>query len=669
MNRRKNFCALILFCAVALAAQSVAVVAQTPAPETRPTAATQTPQGAPSPVPTPETPRGKRAPVESAREGAGSEASRVSGAITGRVVGEDGQVLPSVAVMAYSAGASRAPATATTDAEGKFRLDNLDPAAYFVNAYAPGYVSVPDLLLERGTRAYRHLGEFVTVTLTKGGVINGMVTNAGGDPIVGMRVRAVFIRDLDGRSSGATIGASYGGERHTDDRGIYRIYGLPSGVYLIVAGGLGQSFSFAPSAFDADSPTYFPSNAREGAAEVNVRAGQETHGIDIRHRGEQGHAVGGRVEGIGESGTGAGAGGVSLTLTHVATGTNEFGGFISPRGGDDNTFLFEGLADGDYDLTARHTSRDGDLQSSAPRRISVRGADVSGVVLTMLPLAAVSGRVQVETPTPQTLGACPEKRDALLPQETVVVMRRDLRDVPRDNWRMRQFTRRDTAPDAQGDFAFRGLDAGRFRPEALAANEFWYVRSLTIPASAAGAATGRSGATVAPPARANTPAAVPSRVVAPAPAKSNNAEMLTLVSGQSVKGLNIQIAYGAATLRGQISADAPAAADGARASAVPSGTWRVHLVPLERERAEDALRYAESPASNEGAFAFSNLAPGRYWLIARPANRTDATETPRPLAWDAEARAILRREAETANIIVDLQPCQRLEGFTLRTTK
>ncbi|HVF48558.1 MAG TPA: carboxypeptidase-like regulatory domain-containing protein [Pyrinomonadaceae bacterium] len=670
MNRRKIICVLILLSAVALDAQHVAT--QTTAQETRPPAASRRPpQAAPSPVPTPQTPRDVAAPVEGARARGKAGEARGSGSITGRVVGEDGQAIPFVSVIANAVGASRTTAAAAADAEGKFRLDNLDPAAYLVAAYAPGYVTMPDPLVERGTRVYRHLGEFVTVTLMKGGVINGMVTNASGDPVVGMRVRAVFVRDLDGHASGAAPGASYGGERHTDDRGIYRIYGLPSGVYLVVAGGAGQSFSFFPSAFDADSPTYFPSSAREGATEVNVRAGQETQGIDIRHRGEQGHTVGGRIEGVGELGTGPNAGGVSLMLTHVATGTNEFGGFNSARGGDaaEHTFSFEGLADGDYDLTARRTSRDGDLQSSAPRRVSVRGADVSGIVLTMLPLATVGGRVQVEsatTPPPQPSGACPEKREALLPQETVVVLRRDMKDIPRDNWRMRQFTRRDTAPDAQGDFVFRGLDAGRFRPEALPANELWYVRALTFPASAA-AATGKSVAPAAPPAKANPSAVAPPRVVALAPAKANSADMLTLASGQNVKGLNIQIAYGAATLRGQISADA--SAEGARPAAASSGAWRVHLVPVERERAEDVLRYAETPASMEGAFAFSNLAPGRYWLVARSVNRTDATETPRPVAWDAEARALLRREAETANIIVDLQPCQRVEGFTLRLTK
>src|SRR5207302_671295 len=87
---------------------------------------------------------------------------------------------------------------------------------------------------------------------------------------------------------------------------------------------------------------------------------------------------------------------------------------------------------------------------------------------------------------------------------------------------------------------------------------------------------------------------------------------------------------------------------------------RVYLVPAEREHADDVLRFAEAPVL-EGKFALGNLAPGRYWLMARPITEDEIkTAMMRPRAWDSEARAKLRREAEATQVTIDLQPCQRL---------
>jgi hypothetical protein len=90
-------------------------------------------------------------------------------------------------------------------------------------------------------------------------------------------------------------------------------------------------------------------------------------------------------------------------------------------------------------------------------------------------------------------------------------------------------------------------------------------------------------------------------------------------------------------------------------------------VPAERERAEDTLRYSEAQMASDGTFAFQNLAPGRYLVIARAAPENETPErAARPLAWDADTRAKLRREAEAANTTIELQPCQRLNDYSLR---
>jgi protocatechuate 3,4-dioxygenase beta subunit len=151
--------------------------------------------------------------------------------ITGKVVSDDGRPLRNAQVLAVQPGGSffnvqRTPA----DAEGRFELANLDPRPYRLVAHAPGYV----LLDESQRRAYHRPGSVVTLTLARGGAITGTVTDSDGRPIVYLPVRAV-----PKSRAGAPPGLMFGGtmETSTDDRGVYRIYGLPPGDYLVRAGG------------------------------------------------------------------------------------------------------------------------------------------------------------------------------------------------------------------------------------------------------------------------------------------------------------------------------------------------------------------------------------------------------------------------------------------------
>ena len=71
--------------------------------------------------------------------------------------------------------------------------------------------------------------------MIRGGAITGTVTNALGEPVVAVRVRATMVRDARGEvPKFMTFGLM---EQSTDDRGIYRIYGLRPGTYIVSAGG------------------------------------------------------------------------------------------------------------------------------------------------------------------------------------------------------------------------------------------------------------------------------------------------------------------------------------------------------------------------------------------------------------------------------------------------
>ena len=163
--------------------------------------------------------------------------------------------------------------------------------------------------------------------------------------------------------------------------------------------------------------------------------------------------------------------------------------------------------------------------------------------------------------------------------------------------------------------------------------KYWYLKSISWPSSAATAAR------AAPTNR-------------PADAARN---WTTLKSGDRFSGLTITLAEGAASLRGQIEL--------AENQKLPSRLF-VYLVPGEREKADDVLRFFASIVSADGSFALSNLPPGRYGVIAQAASENDSNVLSKlRLPDEAEARTKLLRDALAAKIETELKPCQNVTDY------
>lgn len=549
--------------------------------------------------------------------------------LAGRVVGDGGEPLANVTVYAGSRGPSgngRPSNIVTSDDAGNFVFPSLEPGLYSVNAGVPGYVVEVDPQTGRANNTYRP-GDNVVVRMVKGGVITGSVIDQQGEPLVALSVRALRVRDLEGRTPQTNF--SFSAEDRTDDRGVYRIYGLQPGVYLVFTGGASTSALGPSAAFGGDVPTFYPSGTRDTAAEVTVRGAQETAGIDIRYREEQGRRVTGTVAFPSGAAPDFGA---SITLTYVGTGMPAGVAGVA-SGSTDSAFSIEGIADGDYELQAQGGGRDGLTVSAAPQRVSVRGADVTGVRVTLVTLASASGTLRIE-PAAEALRAtepCKTIRSARLPQETLITATPERPRGTAPHPFSRADIVRETAPEETGDFSFRSLEPARYRLSFRVFDESLYVRSVQPPGVA--------------------PNAPPSAAAA--------RDTFEVKTGQQLKGFDVRLSEGAATFGGRV-----AMAEGT-APQTPAPT-RAYLVPQERERAEDLLRYYEATvATADGTFSFKNVAPGRYLLLARA--EADAPDAPRrPPAWDADTRARLRREAEAAATPFELQPCQRTSDFTLK---
>jgi hypothetical protein len=90
---------------------------------------------------------------------------------------------------------------------------------------------------------------------------------------------------------------------------------------------------------------------------------------------------------------------------------------------------------------------------------------------------------------------------------------------------------------------------------------------------------------------------------------------------------------------------------------------RVFLVPTERNRADERLRFAETEADSNGSFRFKNLAPGSYRIITHAFYEKDS----KGLSADtANARSLLLREAGDIAPVVELHPCEKRKGYVLK---
>ncbi len=563
-------------------------------------------------------------------------AQRASGSISGRVITEDGQPIPHAKVRVVGVGGVKKALSGlmevVTDANGNFQADRLDPAPYSITASAPGYVLTSTNGQTNTAPKYAHVGETVTIRMLRGGVITGRVTNSNGDPVIGIPVETIRLRDENGRPVSDSLNSMdsiFG--RQTDDRGVYRVYGLAPGTYVVSVGANTLGFSIKPTPFSGRAKIYYPSATRDTAVEVTVRSGDETSGIDIRYRAETGLAITGKVTGTPTGGEGLAAMTTSfVTLTKAGTDILIGTSIVSPVG-NNTGYSFYGLPNGEYEVIAfRPALNNGDIMASAPRRVIVNGRDVTGMDLKLEAMASISGTVALEKLAASPAGLkCETGRESFLDEISLQAKPVDSPVQSLNALSMFGFSTVAT-PDDKGAFTLNGLKSGRHFLELQLPDEHWFVKSAQLPTASAtnpGAReAGRNG--------------------------------ITLKGGEKVTGLAVTLAEGAAGLKGRVTATGK----------LPS-RLRVHLLPAESEAKDDVLRFAEVRADEDGSFAFANVAPGKYLLMARAIESEPTDKPAKPVAWDLAERAKLRKEAETANATVELKTCQRVTDFSLRWIK
>jgi protocatechuate 3,4-dioxygenase beta subunit len=228
--------------------------------------------------------------------------------------------------------------------------------------------------------------------LARGGVITGRITGADGRPVIVERVQLTFVDSNSKRQEFPTFFSS-DDMWLTDDRGVYRIFGLPPGRYLVSVGrDVGQGAAGSARGFFIR--VYYPDATEvEQAKLIEVKEGGEVTDIDIRlGAAEKTFAASGRVV---DTVDGHPVPGALIEFGPADKRTNRVSGYavgtpVNERG----EFHIGGLTPGHYAIggTADPTRN----YYGEPVEFEVKDENIEGLEVKLQRGASISGGVVIE---------------------------------------------------------------------------------------------------------------------------------------------------------------------------------------------------------------------------------------------------------------------------------
>jgi Carboxypeptidase regulatory-like domain len=308
--------------------------------------------------------------------------STISGKVTVGGKGLQGVVVGLVISDQYGQNSRPTRFKSTTDEDGNYRITKVPPGTYNVTPASPVYVASngrKTLIIGKNETV-----ENVDIALEQGGVITGKVTDAEGRPVIEEMV-SVF-------AASASQRVSYFRFIRTDDRGIYRAYGVPPGRYKVAAGTDANSSAGTRRPMAAYQRTYHPSTVDLAAATIiDVSEGSETTNVDITLGGPpRVYSARGRII---DSDTDKPMPNTGVGLQHFEQhGTSSSSGVAESS--KDGEFKVENLPPGKYAVYSDPPAGADWLSEAVPFEVTNR--DVEGLVIKVARGASVSGVVILE---------------------------------------------------------------------------------------------------------------------------------------------------------------------------------------------------------------------------------------------------------------------------------
>lgn len=487
-------------------------------------------------------------PAVSAQPSQKEAKSSVSGTVTLNGTGVRNAV---VSLQAQNQPIPQQPLRAKTDADGRFRFNEVAAGQYLINALTPGFYSANDFQYGLPGRTL-NVGkgetiENIELSLKRGAVITGRVTDENYEPIAETQVQLQRVGDrLPLRQNMLSFDM-----HRTDDRGVYRIYGLPPGKYQVSVGSSARDGLISYQNLRASiEQTFHPDTTDQAKAKVvELEEGQIASDVNIRiAKRKNSYEVSGRVVDVQ---TGQAVAGVNVAFGFVQPSTGRVGGWTTSTTRTDASGAFQllGLHPGKYIMSIR-AATDKDEYFNDPITIGVTDSDLAGIEIRAQRGAVISGWAVIEgTTDPAILAKRPQINLQAATEDSTFI-----------------FNQRSARVRTDGSFQIGGLSTGKKR--------------LTAYTSATGLSLVRIEQNGAP-------------------IKDNQIEIR---AGEEIKNVRFVFAHSTAAIRGRVEFVG---------GALPGGI-SINVMAQPVERGSTNGKSAQLDARNQ--FVLEGLLPGEYNL-------------------------------------------------------
>ncbi len=475
--------------------------------------------------------------------------------------------------------------SSTSDAEGNFRVENVEPGDYSLSGSRNGF-------LESQYGAKKPMGPGTTLTLRPGqqmtdvalaltpqAVITGKVVDEDGDPVNGAAIQVLAQQWMRGK-----LGYMPRNGSNTNDLGEYRIANLGPGKYYLSVQKQPNGYSGpnGPEVTTEGKPdirpvrTFYPGALTlESATPIEVKPGQDLSGMDVRLHSAQTYHVRGKLAGAAPDINGDR---INLNLSSREDNFPMFGNRAAVS--KDRSFDIPGVAPGSYNLNV--FVMNGPVRVMASQPVEVGAADVNDLLVTMVPPGTITGQVRLE-------GTAPAGSPAVNLQSSHVGL------TPAEPTQM-FFGGGRNQVNADGTFTIQNISPGK------------YFVSV------------------------NPPPGTYTKAVLYGQADANGKE-LDLSQGASGE-LQIVFRYGTAEVDGTVQTTAATGSD--PSASIPSAI-AIYLIPEPVNADGSGIRFGSTTTG--GGFTIKNVPPGRYRAYAFEQANYGAMQSPDVLK-EIESRGV-----------------------------
>ena len=470
-----------------------------------------------------------------------------------------------VATMSTSFFDNKTVAKTTTDEDGNYKLTGLAAGRFTIIPMAKAFVVATG-------GAYKEPGQPVNVAegetvakmdfaLVRGGVVTGRITDAEGHPLIGERVSVVL---KDSKPDARIQMSMFGGSRNqTDDRGVYRAYGLGPGSYKVSVGqaaSAGGAVSIMGIGGSQYVKTFYPNVQDESKATIiEIKEGAEVNNVDITvGKSGSGFSASGRLI---DADSGQPVANVYIGHSSVNESNQQLGGmaFTGNQTDANGKFKLEGLRPGHYAAFTFAAGQDNSTYSE-PALFEISDSDVTGIEIKLRRGATLSGVAVLENTSDPAVTA--------LLQTVNLFASVEAKGTAAPSYARGQV-------GADGSFRFAGLAPGKARV---------YVQGFPSPPK--GLALVRTELE-----------------------GLDQPEGIEVTAGANITGVRLVFAYGTGSIRGDVKIEG---------GTLPDGTT---LQLSVRSAPGDNRRFTRSlEIDSRNRFVLENIPPGNYELTLRATN-------------------------------------------------